>query len=176
MFWSFDLQTHLRVSTFAFVSLISVLTLLCVVMFQVLPLIDWTLVKKSDMMMVRVLLFEVIGAILDPLTECVNVLVHFLVMRLCFYLLTFQSPEHHISHSSRQRLTAVLFHFLSALASSLTLSSESGSDVSSFSTSFTLCHCCPEGSIHLLLDSESSKPVASVLLAVLCICSVFFFF
>lgn len=38
--------------------------------FQVLPLIDWTLAKKSDLVMVRVLLFEVISAILDPLTVC----------------------------------------------------------------------------------------------------------
>lgn len=133
MLWGFDLQTHSRVSTFDFVSLVSVLYLSLGgdVSGASIELPDYCHIK-SDVIMVRVLLFEVIGAILDPLTECVNVLVQFLDMHLCFYRVSFLSLEHHRSRQTGR----VFFSFLWGLASSLALSSESGSEVSCFSTAF----------------------------------------
>ena len=55
-----------------------------------------------------------------------------------FFLLAFQSPERHISHSSRQRPTVIYFSFLWALTSSLTLNSESSSGLP-FSAAPWLC-------------------------------------
>lgn len=78
-----------------------------------------------------VLLFEIIGAILDLFTESVNVSVQFLVLRLCFYLPTCLGLEQYTHCSSRQRLAAVHCSFFSAPASSLAWSRESGSAVMS---------------------------------------------
>ena len=69
-----------------------------------------------------VLLFEVIGAILDLLTEYVNVSVQFLVMRLCFYLATFPGPEHYINHSwIAVMIMGIFIFFLNGNASSVWL-------------------------------------------------------
>ena len=140
MFWSFDLWTQKKTKEeencwLCFSQFCGHRSL---VIFQVLPLIDWTLAKKSDLVMIRVLLFEVIWAIWDPLTVCVSVLIQFLVMRLCFSFSPFRAQERHISHSSRQRPTVIYFSFLWALTSSLTLNSESSSGLP-FSAAPWLC-------------------------------------